>query len=102
MYRLQNTSIYNKIQQKIYGALLKEVFHVRALRYRPTFLVTSGVNLVLNLGVVDPGKNSIFQANYRKISIFPGTNFNFSREKFQFFSGKFDEKFRFFQARIFE
>jgi len=31
----------------------------------------SGVNLVLNLGVVDPGKKSrIFHANFRKISIF--------------------------------
>ena len=54
-------------------------------------VITSGVNLVWNLGVVDPDKKmSIFQANFPKISIFPGKNFDFSRQ--------IDEKFRFFQA----
>ena len=68
----------------------------------------SGVNLVWNLGVMDPGQNNFdfsrqisekfrfFQANFRKISIFPGKlmkNFDFP--------GKLTKYFDFFSRQKF-
>ena len=54
----------------------------------------SGVNLVWNLGVVDPGKqNRFLQANFRKISIFLG---NFTKE-YRVLQANF-RNFLFFQA----
>src|SRR6218665_225121 len=61
------------------------------------------------MGVVDLGKKSIFQPNFRKISIFPGKNFDFPGENFAFpgklaknfdFPGKLTKHFDSFQEKF--
>src|SRR6218665_4005560 len=57
-------------------------------------MLYSGVNLVLNLGVVEPGQNiSIFYENFKKISILSV----YLKKKIDF-SGQISEKFQFVQV----